>query len=170
MAYMNLLIRERADLRDTQGEYLADMSAADAWLRKALDTKKAKAEASATQRPGIVALGNAPPVQGNAQVDFASGTPRIRVGGNVQAANLIRKVQPVYPPLAKAARISGVVRFTVIIDREGNVANLQLVSGHPLLVEAARQAVAQWAYKPTWLNGAPVEVVTQVDVNFTISE
>ena len=171
MAYVNLLIRERADLRDTQGEYQADMSAADAWLRKALDTKRAKAAASAVQHPGIVALGNAPPVRGNDQANFGSGTPqRIRVGGNVQAINLIRKIQPVYPPLAKAARIQGTVRFTVIIDHEGNVANLQLVSGHPLLVEAAKQAVLQWTYRPTWLNGSPVEVVTQVDVNFTLGE
>jgi TonB family protein len=171
MAYMNLLIRERADIRDTQGEYQADMSTADAWLQKALETKKAKAEASAVQHPGVVAFGNAPPVQGNDQANFGSGTPqRIRVGGNVQAINLIRQVQPVYPALAKAARIQGTVRFTVIIDREGNVTNLQLVSGHPLLVEAAWQAVKQWTYKTTLLNGSPVEVVTLVDVNFTISE
>ena len=95
---------------------------------------------------------------------------RIRVGGNVQAANLIRKVQPVYPPLAKQARIQGTVRFTAIIGKDGTIQNLQLVSGHPLLVEAARQAVSQWHYKPTLLNGEPVEVVTQIDVNFTLSQ
>jgi protein TonB len=95
---------------------------------------------------------------------------RIRVGGNVQAANLIRKITPQYPPLAKQARISGTVRFTAIIGKDGAVQNLQLVSGHPLLVEAARQAVSQWQYKPTLLNGEPVEVVTQIDVNFTLSQ
>ncbi|HZU29186.1 MAG TPA: energy transducer TonB [Bryobacteraceae bacterium] len=94
---------------------------------------------------------------------------RIRVGGNVQAANLIRKVMPVYPPLAKQARIQGTVRFTAIIGKDGTIQNLQLVSGHPLLVEAARQAVSQWVYKPTMLNGEPVEVVTQIDVNFSLS-
>jgi len=94
---------------------------------------------------------------------------RIRVGGNVQAANLIRKVLPVYPPLAKQARIQGMVRFTAIIGKDGTIQNLQLVSGHPLLVEAARQAVSQWVYKPTMLNGEPVEVVTQIDVNFNLS-
>ena len=100
-----------------------------------------------------------------------SATPqRIRVGGNVQAANLIRKVTPVYPPLAKQARIQGTVRFTAIIGKDGTIQNLQLVSGHPLLVEAARQAVSQWQYKPTLLNGEPVEVVTQIDVNFTLSQ
>ena len=95
---------------------------------------------------------------------------RIRVGGNVQAANLIRKITPVYPPLAKQARIQGTVRFTAIIGKDGTIQNLQLVSGHPLLVEAARQAVSQWQYKPTLLNGEPVEVVTQIDVNFTLSQ
>jgi len=84
--------------------------------------------------------------------------------------SLIRRVQPVYPPLAKQARIQGTVRFTAIIGKDGTIQNLQLVTGHPLLVEAARQAVSQWQYKPTLLNGEPVEVVTQIDVNFTLSQ
>src|SRR5712671_4010858 len=91
---------------------------------------------------------------------------RIRVGGNVIAANLVRKITPVYPQLAKQARIQGVVRFTAIIGKDGTIQNLTLVSGHPLLLEAARQAVSQWQYKPTLLNGEPVEVVTTIDVNF----
>jgi len=95
---------------------------------------------------------------------------RIRVGGNVQAANLIRKVTPVYPPLAKQARVAGTVRFTAVISKEGTIQQLQLVSGHPLLVQAAQDAVKQWLYKPTLLNGEPVEVVTQIDVNFTLSQ
>jgi protein TonB len=95
---------------------------------------------------------------------------RIRVGGNVQAANLIRKVSPSYPPLAKQARVQGTVRFTAIIGKDGTIQNLQLVSGHPLLVSAAQEAVKQWQYRPTLLNGEPVEVVTQIDVNFTLSQ
>jgi len=79
-------------------------------------------------------------------------------------------VTPPYPPLAKRARIQGVVRFTVTIDKEGYVQSLEPVSGHPLLVEAATEAVKQWVYKPTLLNGQPVEVITQIDVNFTLSE
>ena len=116
-------------------------------------------------------------VPGGVPGGYASGvlganvTPqRIRVGGLVQAANLIRKITPVYPPLAKQARIQGVVRFTAVIGKDGAIQNLQLVSGHPLLVEAARQAVTQWQYKTTLLNGEPVEVVTQIDVNFTLSQ
>src|SRR5579883_2710745 len=95
---------------------------------------------------------------------------RIRVGGNVQQANLIKRVTPQYPPLAKQARIQGVVKFTAIIGKDGTIQNLQLVSGHPLLVPAATDAVKQWVYKPTLLNNEPVEVITQIDVNFTLSQ
>jgi TonB family protein len=100
----------------------------------------------------------------------AGGVMRVRVGGNVQAANLIKKVTPAYPPLAKQARIQGTVQFTVLIGTDGTIQNLQLVSGHPLLVSSAQDAVKQWQYKPTLLNGNPVEVITQIDVNYTLSE
>jgi periplasmic protein TonB len=95
---------------------------------------------------------------------------RVRVGGNVQAAAKIHGQNPAYPPLAKQARIQGHVVFTAIIGRDGTIQNLQLVSGHPLLVPAAQAAVSQWVYHPTLLNGEPVEVITQIDVNFTLSQ
>lgn len=95
---------------------------------------------------------------------------RIRVGGNVQAAKLVRQPKPLYPQLAKQARIQGVVKFTAVIGKDGAIQNLQLVSGHPLLVQAAQDAVKQWVYQPTTLNGEPVEVITQIDVNFTLSQ
>lgn len=98
-------------------------------------------------------------------------TPKsIRVGGNVQAAKLVRQPKPVYPPLAKQARISGTVRFNAVIGKDGTIQNLTLVSGHPLLVQSAQDAVRQWVYQPTTLNGEPVEVVTTIDVNFTLSQ
>jgi protein TonB len=100
----------------------------------------------------------------------ASGVERVRVGGNVQALNLTKKVTPTYPALAKQARIQGSVRFTALIDRDGKITSLQLIEGHPLLVESAQEAVAQWQYKPTLLNGDAVEVVTQIDVNYTLSQ
>jgi protein TonB len=95
---------------------------------------------------------------------------RIRVGGNVQLALLIRQPKPVYPPLAKQARISGTVKLNAIIAKDGTIMNLSVISGHPLLVPAAMAAVKEWAYRPTLLNGEPVEVVTQIDVNFTLSQ
>jgi protein TonB len=98
-------------------------------------------------------------------------TPKqIRVGGNVQAAKLINQPKPAYPQLAKQARIQGVVRFNAVIGRDGTIQNLTLVSGHPLLVPAATEAVRQWRYHPTLLNNEPVEVVTQIDVNFTLTQ
>ncbi|MEK7405336.1 MAG: energy transducer TonB [Acidobacteriota bacterium] len=95
---------------------------------------------------------------------------RIRVGGNVQQAKLLNQPKPVYPPLAKQARIQGVVRLTAVIGTNGSIQNLQVISGHPLLIPSALEAVKQWRYQPTLLNGEPVEVITQIDVNFTLSQ
>ncbi len=95
---------------------------------------------------------------------------RLRVGGNVQQAKLITKVQPVYPAEAKAQRIQGIVKLQATLGRDGKVENLEVLSGDPLLAAAAIEAVRQWQYQTTLLNGDPVEVVTQVDVNFTLSQ
>jgi TonB family protein len=112
-----------------------------------------------------------PPPAGQSPAAMPGGAPqRINLSGNVQTANLVTKITPVYPPLAKQARIQGSVRMTAIIGTEGQVVDLQLVSGHPLLAEAAMDAVRQWIYRPTLLNGQPVEVITQIDVNFTLAQ
>jgi len=95
---------------------------------------------------------------------------RIKVGGNVQQARLVRQPRPVYPPLAKQARIQGVVKLSAVISKDGTIMELALISGHPLLTAAAMDAVKQWVYQPTLLNGEPVEVATQIDVNFTLSQ
>jgi protein TonB len=76
----------------------------------------------------------------------------------------------VYPPLAKQARIQGVVKLNAVISKEGNIEQLTVVSGHPLLIPSALEAVKKWRYKPTLLNGEPVEVITQIDVNFTLTQ
>lgn len=107
---------------------------------------------------------------------FLPGSPRpappapqrIRVGGNVQATNLLESQPAKYPPLAKQGGIEGTVRLAASIGRDGRIIEVQVISGHPLLVPAALEAVKQWVYKPTYLNGQPVEVVTQIDVNFTL--
>jgi len=83
--------------------------------------------------------------------------------------NLIRRVQPEYPALAKQARIQGTVVLRAVINREGAIQDLQVISGHPLLVQAAINAVRQWRYRPYYLNDQPVEVETQVMVNFSLS-
>lgn len=78
----------------------------------------------------------------------------------MQSAELVKKTDPVYPPLAKQARIQGTVRFTAVIGTDGTIESLQLISGHPLLVEAAEEAVEQWVYTPTVINNQPVQVLT----------
>jgi TonB family protein len=111
------------------------------------------------------------PMQRPAGSSANASTPqRIRVGGGVQKAKLVQQPAPVYPPLAMQARISGVVRLNAIIGRDGTVENLTVASGHPLLVPAAMEAVKQWVYAPTFLNGQAVEVVTQIDVEFSLSQ
>ncbi len=112
----------------------------------------------------------APPPPPPVKVEKPVTPSRIRVGGNVQQAKLIRQPKPIYPPLAKQARISGVVHLNAIIGKDGTIQNLTVAGGHPLLVPAAMEAVKQWVYAPTLLNGEPVEVVTQIDVNFTLSQ
>jgi TonB family protein len=99
-----------------------------------------------------------------------AGTKRITIGGNVQQSKLISQPRPAYPPLAKQARISGVVRLHALIAKDGTVADLKVISGHPLLIPAALEAVKMWVYQTTLLNGEPVEVETQIDVNFTLSD
>jgi periplasmic protein TonB len=118
---------------------------------------------------GIIGGAIAPPPPPPPPKPKAPAAP-IRVGGNVQQANLIKQPKPVYPPLAKAARVQGTVKFQATISKDGTIQNLQLLSGPPLLVQAAMQAVQQWQYKPTLLNGDPVEVITTIDVNFTLSQ
>jgi periplasmic protein TonB len=96
-------------------------------------------------------------------------TPKVvRVSSGVSQGLLIRKVQPDYPPLARQARVQGTVLLEAVIGKDGSIENLQVVSGHPMLVSAAVQAVKQWKYRPYLLNGDPVEVQTQIQVNFNL--
>jgi protein TonB len=87
----------------------------------------------------------------------------------VSQALLIRKVEPEYPQEAREKRIEGTVVLQVQISEAGDVKEARLISGHPLLAPAAIEAVKQWKYKPYLLNGEPVEVDTQVQVNFTLA-
>jgi protein TonB len=94
---------------------------------------------------------------------------RVRVSAGVTSGLLIRKVNPNYPPLARQARIQGTVVLHAVISKDGAIENLTLVSGHPMLAPSAIEAVKQWKYKPYLLNGEPVEVDTEVQVNFTLA-
>jgi protein TonB len=101
---------------------------------------------------------------------FIPATPqRIRISAGVTKGLLIQRIEPTYPPLARSARVQGDVVLSAIIDTNGHITNLQLVSGHPMLVPSAIAAVKQWRYKPYLLNGQPVEVETTITVIFTLS-
>lgn len=125
--------------------------------------------------PGGVPGGSAGGVLGGIIGGVGSNMPpppkapaRIRVGGNVQQASLIRMVQPIYPPIAKTAHVSGTVILHAIIAKDGTVEDLQYISGPALLMKSAMDAVRMWRYKPTMLNGEPVEVDTTISVVFTL--
>ena len=92
----------------------------------------------------------------------------IQVVSELQESKLVLRVNPVYPELAIRARVSGTVVLAAIIDEEGNVTNLKVLSGHPFLTKAAVEAVSQWKYRPTILNGEPVSVSAGVTVVFRI--
>jgi len=169
MAYLNLLVRERADLRDTKEEYTRDIAEADQWVQKALETKRMKAMTQQGGGGGDRIAAPPPPPPPPPSGSASGATPqRLRVGEPAQQFKLINQAPPVYPPLALEARIQGTVRLQVIIAKDGTVAHLEVVSGHPLLVPAALEAVRQWRYQTTLLNGDPIEVVTTVSVNFTL--
>ncbi len=94
----------------------------------------------------------------------------LRTGGKIQPPVLLKKISPAYPQLARVGHIQGDVRFTATIGKDGKVQNLQVVSGPPALISAAREAVKQWVYQPSLLNGEPLEVTTEIDVNFTLGQ
>jgi protein TonB len=101
---------------------------------------------------------------------FVPVTPqRVRISQGVTKGLLVQKIEPQYPPLARAARVQGDVVLSAVIDTNGQITNLQLVSGHPMLVPAAIAAVKQWRYKPYLLNRQPVEVETTITVIFSLS-
>ena len=141
-----------------------------------------------TEETGAVLLDDAPPiVQGGSVVPSPVSlpdaavqlpappvkqppAPRPRAGGNIQAPKLVKRVAPVYPPTAHAANIQGTVRFTATIGKDGTIQNLQVVSGPPVLIGAATEAVKQWVYQPMTLDGEPTEVVTQIELNFALRQ
>jgi TonB family protein len=111
-----------------------------------------------------------PPVKSDdTRSDGRKVPQRVHVPQEVSQELLLSKVVPAYPPLARQAHIQGMVIFDADVSREGAVQQLRLISGHPLLVSSALEAVKQWRYKPYVLNGHPTAVRTQIQVNFTLT-
>lgn len=111
-------------------------------------------------------------VGGAVPADTSRPAQRLQVGGDVQAAKLVRMVRPAYPAQAKTAGIEGSVLMEAVVGRDGTILNLKTLNTlvHADLMEAAMTAVRQWQYEPTYLNGQPVEIITAVTVNFTLAK
>ena len=113
----------------------------------------------------------APSAQTGVPAPTTAAVPgRIKVGGNVQSMMIVNKVPPVYPASAKQSGVSGVVHLDAIIAKDGTMQELHVLSGPALLIQASLDAVKQWVYRPTMLNGNPVEVETTIDINFTLNQ
>lgn len=186
--YASFMAREKAatDCQDAAA-LKADTSEADRLTQLSVDNRKAEASsgkkyvsrievapfAEVPQPPtpggaptgGVIGrvLSSVPPDQSN-----SNGSQRVRISSGVSEGLLVKKVAPVYPELARQARIQGTVILEAIIDPDGNIESLKLISGHPLLAPAAIEAVKHWRYRPYLFNGAPVSVDTQIQVNFEL--
>jgi protein TonB len=93
----------------------------------------------------------------------------MRIGGNVQASRLIKQEKPAYPPEAKSRGITGTVAFEALIGKDGKIHRLEMLSGPLALYQSSRNAMSRWEYKPTLLNGDPVEVLTTLDMNYMLN-
>jgi TonB family protein len=169
MAYMNLLIRERAYLRDNVADYERDIAEANAWVEKAMAVKRAKFEQNHVT--GMPAPPTVPPPPPGAGGGGGGSRDReifgvIRVSGDAMEKMLVRHGAPVYPAEARKAGISGSVTLTVVVGEDGTVKEATYREGRRELAQAAIDAVRKWTYKPTLFNDEPVAVETSVTVNF----
>jgi len=167
------ILRERVlkaiTLREGQMVTAADLigaveaaRAADEHVRCKIVTNE---EGAVSIQAGLsVALGCCLPAFG----EVSPAPKRIHVSENAEKKNLIRKTPPPYPELARDAGIRGPVKFRAVIGKYGCVQNVNLISGHPFLVREAQDAVMDWLYRPTLVNGEPVEVVTTIEVDFRV--
>ena len=162
MAYMNLLIRERADLRDNPADYRRDIAEANGWVDKAMAAKKAQAENRAN---GMAAPPPPPPSEGGGGGDRQIFGV-IRVSGDAMEKMLVRHNAPVYPEEARKAGIAGAVTLSVVVGEDGTVKEVIFKDGPQALSQAAIEAVRKWIYKPTLFNDEAVTVETTVTVNF----
>ena len=173
LVYLNLTYRQKADLDRNNGARSNDLRWADSFVRRAFAARKLAATAGAVNTPvdkDFAIFLTVPPPPPPPPPPGAAIPQRIRVNGKVESARLIFQPKPDYPPAAKMARVQGVVRLDAVIGKDGTIQDLKVISGHPLLIEAAMDSVEKWRYQPTLLNGNAVEVATEIDVNFTLAE
>ncbi len=177
---LELLINEQgevANIRIIQGHPLLDAAAMDAVKQWRYQPTYLNGEAvpvltTATvtfKLPGA-ATGARPAGRAAPSIESPSSHPPVNVGGALQESKLIKRVEPVYPEIARQARIETTVILEVLINEQGEIANIRIIRGHPLLDAAAMDAVKQWRYQPTYLNGEAVPVITTQSVVFKLTD
>jgi len=171
LVYKNVLLRMKSQLETDASRRDALVAEADSLRNRAMELQKNRAAAVPTSSPTGPTPPPPPPpppppsAAGNELVD---GQAPIRVGGNIKTPTRITNVSPVYPEEAKAAGVSGIVILETVIDTQGNVRTSKVLRSIPALDQAALDAVKEWRFEPTLLNGAPVPVIMTVTVNFTL--
>jgi len=169
MAYKNILLRHQMRLETDPARQRILESEANALRTHAMELAKQRApRASTVPSPSAPPPPPPPPAAPCRPATEVFGQAPVRVGGNIRAPTKTRDVRPVYPPAAHVERIQGVVIIEAYVDSDGRVAQACVLRSIPLLDQAAIDAVAQWEFTPTLLNGLPVPVVMTVTVNFTL--
>ena len=166
LTYKNIMLRMKANLETDDVRRQALLAEADALRNRAMELTKAR-KATA---PGTVHAAGTPPPPPPPEFAQVDGQAPVRVGGNVKTPTKIQDVRPVYPQEALDAQVSGLVILEAIIDTQGNVRTARVLRSIPMLDEAALQAVRQWRFTPTVLDGVAVPVIMTVTVNFTLQQ
>jgi protein TonB len=169
LTYKNMLLRLQANLTSDPSEQKRLIDEADALRNRVIEVQRGR-----QGTPSVKATdGPPPPPFPGFSERFDQAVARlqpVRVGGNIRAPAKVKDVKPVYPADAQSARVQGVVIIEAIIDEEGSVANARILRSIPMLDLAALEAVSQWKFTPTQLNGVPIGVFMTVTVNFTLME
>ena len=169
LTYKNLLLRLRANLESDPVVKQQLMAEADALRNKAIELNKTRGAINSGNRAVMVGpMPPPPPPPPPAAGGYPSPSAPVRVGGNIKPPTKIRDVRPIYPAEAQAAGVTGVVIIETTIDSAGRVSDAKVLRSIPILDQAAIDAVRQWEFEPTLLNGAPVPVIMTVTVNFTL--
>ena len=164
LVYKNILLRLKSSLETDAVRREALIAEADSLRNRAIELNKARMGSSATFPPSAAA----PPPPAPPGHDQVDGQQALRVGGDIKTPTKIRDVRPVYPQEALDASVSGMVILEAVIDSQGNVRSARVLKSIPLLDQAALDAVREWRFTPTLLNGVPVPVMMTVTVNFTV--
>jgi TonB family protein len=169
MVYKGILLREQANLEPDPGQQKVLIDEADRLRKDAIELQRG---ATPRTEQAVMAQPHAPappppPCPGRAAID---GQAPVRVGGNIPAPVKTRNAAPVYPPDAQEGRIQGVVILEIVVSPSGQVVAPCVLRSIPMLDQAAIDAVSQWEFEPTQLNGGPVPVIMTVTVNFTLQE